>query len=432
MKDAEEAADQKQDSLIPEGHQADVSGVLRVLNNHASTVPGAEAITSVVSPKIKVLRDQVQQAVDNNTDPSTLGSVGGKKPPTIPTLPYDAVAALKTKVGNMIDWGFAPANPMENGQLKDLWGSLADAKTNSAMKAGPEAAKAAADFNKLYSTNQATRSDLNRVIDVNGGPEAVYQAATNKTKAGATKINTVMSALQPEQQNLVRATVLDKLGRTSGAQDADFNANTFLTNWKKLDGSAKDALFGASGTPKDLRDSLDNFTRVMQTIKSGTKLENPSGSGSVVGHAAGYGAALDGLKDYFMHGDLNTLGWTAAGLAGNKIASHMMTNPGVLNWFTRTTKAPISALPNAVNQLDQLGKKNADARDLADYFRSYESQQPAIDRASGGKVDIDSLVDRLVKKWKNAKKETDNTTKPLLKVPDSIIVRALDIAQEHL
>lgn len=55
-----------------------------------------------------------------------------------------------------------------------------------------------------------------------------------------------------------------------------------------------------------------------------------------------------------------------------------------------------------------------------------------IQRASGGKVDHDALVERLYRRWKAAKRETDKTTKTLLGVPDATIIKALDIAQEHI
>jgi hypothetical protein len=58
--------------------------------------------------------------------------------------------------------------------------------------------------------------------------------------------------------------------------------------------------------------------------------------------------------------------------------------------------------------------------------------QPPIARASGGKVTEDMLVNRLTRRWQAAKRATDETTKPLLNVPDAAITRALDIAQEHL
>jgi hypothetical protein len=50
------------------------------------------------------------------------------------------------------------------------------------------------------------------------------------------------------------------------------------------------------------------------------------------------------------------------------------------------------------------------------------------ERSSGGKVDHEALVQRLMNRWKAAKKETDKTTKPLLNVSDNSIARALEIA----
>jgi hypothetical protein len=53
---------------------------------------------------------------------------------------------------------------------------------------------------------------------------------------------------------------------------------------------------------------------------------------------------------------------------------------------------------------------------------------PRTQRASGGKVDHEALVERLMQRWKAAKKATDKTTKPLLNVSDNSIARALEIA----
>jgi len=53
---------------------------------------------------------------------------------------------------------------------------------------------------------------------------------------------------------------------------------------------------------------------------------------------------------------------------------------------------------------------------------------PRTQRASGGKVGHEALVQRLISRWKSAKRETDKTTKPLLRVSDAAIVKALDIA----
>jgi hypothetical protein len=54
-----------------------------------------------------------------------------------------------------------------------------------------------------------------------------------------------------------------------------------------------------------------------------------------------------------------------------------------------------------------------------------------IARASGGKVDHEALLGRLVQRYKAAKKMNDAGTETLLKAPDASIIRALDIAQEN-
>jgi hypothetical protein len=54
------------------------------------------------------------------------------------------------------------------------------------------------------------------------------------------------------------------------------------------------------------------------------------------------------------------------------------------------------------------------------------------ERATGGKVDHEALVERLISRWKAAKKENDKSSEKLLKVPDATIVRALDIAQKAI
>lgn len=50
------------------------------------------------------------------------------------------------------------------------------------------------------------------------------------------------------------------------------------------------------------------------------------------------------------------------------------------------------------------------------------------ERASGGKVDHEALLNRLIQRYKAAKKENDAGTETLLKAPDDSIIRALDIA----
>lgn len=64
--------------------------------------------------------------------------------------------------------------------------------------------------------------------------------------------------------------------------------------------------------------------------------------------------------------------------------------------------------------------------------KKYESAGGRIGRASGGTVDDEALINRLMNMAKQAKRATDKTTKPLLNVPDESIVKALDVAQQAI
>jgi hypothetical protein len=354
MRAAEKAAYDKVDSLVPPQSPVDVSGTLAKLDTLATPTPGAEATTgALISPKIKAMQGNLQADIATN---------GGT------TVPYSAATDLRTQLGNSIDWGFAPSNPVENAALKQVHGALKGDIDAGASAISPEAKQAVTDARTLYAQNQDRRDLLNGIIDKAGGPEAVYAAATNGTKQGATKIGGVMSALDPGQQNLVRATVINRLGKAlPGMQNAEggaFNPSTFLTNWNKLDPGAKDALFGAKGPTNQLRRCLDSFASTTSTIRNSTLYKNPSGTAAAAGH--GYGLlALLGEAGAAVAGHPHALAASAGAIVGNNVLARALTNPRVVSWLASSSKLPTSALPNAVNQLSKMGKVDPDARDFA-------------------------------------------------------------------
>ena len=315
MRTAEQAAYDKVDSLVPPDTKISVSNALSKLDQLAAPTPGAEATTgALVSSKIAQMRANLAADAEKN---------GGQ-------LPYDAVKQLRSAVGANIDHGFAPSDPATNAAFKQVYGALSSDMEAGASAVSPQAKQAAADASSLYKQNSARREFLDTVVDKNGGPEAVYQAATNGTKQGATKIGGVMSALDPGQQNLVRATVLDRLGKApAGMQNAEgstFNPSTYLTNWAKLDPAAKDALFGASGAPNSLRAGLDSLSNTMSTIRNSTVFKNPSGTGEAIGHGAGLFAILEG-GGAALAGHPGHLAAVGSGIAANAVLARALTNP---------------------------------------------------------------------------------------------------------
>jgi hypothetical protein len=362
-------------------------------------------------------------------DKSAFGkSMGVSFAPPQPLLPYSAARALKSQMGRKIDWTGNAKDRELNKSMINVWGNLRADIDHAAGQLSPEAKQAVQDANRTFQQNEATRKELARYINKTGGPESIFKAVTSGMKDGSTHLDRVLPALKPETQDLVRSTVLDRLGRPSAGSDAPFNPHTFLNNWnKQLSHEAKDSLFGTSGPSNDLRNSLDRLTKTIGNVKKGTELLNPSGSGEVVTKAAGVEAAWDAIKQLLM-GKVFGAATLGLGVAANRGVSKWLANPKTVDWLNSATKAPTSAIPNLVNQLGKID--DPDARSLHDYLTQ---QQPQA-RASGGRTGPtdDELVERLMKRYRAAKRAEDASTKPLLEQPDAAIIHALKISGSRL
>jgi hypothetical protein len=393
MRQAEKAAYDKVDALVPADSQVDVSGSLGKLNGLATPTPGAEATTgSLISPTISDLSTNLSNDAAN---------AGG-------TLPYSSVRAVRTAVGNKIDWGFSPSDPVTNGHLKQVYGVLGDDLNAHASAISPQAEQAVNNASSLYAANQAKRDLLGTIVDKTGGPEAVYQAATNGTKLGATKIGGVMDALDPQNQNTVRATVIDRMGRSipsqQNAASNAFSADTFLTNWAKMSPEAKDALFGASGSGSSLRRSLDSLEDTASTIRGSMPAKNPSHTAGTLAHGMGLWALLGETAGAVMGHGVAPIATLAGGTVGNMILSRALTNPRTARWLAQTTKLPPQALPNAVNQLEKMSQQtnDPDARDLVSYMAGAGTGAVQVAHPDGrtGTVPASQLNDALAAGYK--------------------------------
>jgi len=337
MKQAEAEAYGKVEALVSPQQPISVKSTLDKLNELAAPTPGAEATTgALVSPTIAKLRENLAADVEQN---------GG-------TLPYSAARQLRSAIGNQISP--LPSDPAANRALKQLYGMLSDDLRAGASAVSPEAQTAAGSADALYKANVARREALDSIVDKAGGPEAVYQAATSGLKNGATKISTVMSAMNPDQQKLLQATVINRLGRAAaGQQSAEgdvFNPSTFLGNWSKIAPEAKDALFGRSGNPGDLRSGLDSLTKTLETLRNSQALRNPSGTGAVLGHLAGVGE-IGGAVWSLLTGHPAAAAALAGTTVGNAVLSRWLVNPKTVKLLAETTKLPGSTPAVVASQL---------------------------------------------------------------------------------
>lgn len=293
---------------------------------------------------------------------------------------FDSLRQLRTAVGKELRPGVSDTR---QGQLKQLYGALSEDLKAGVKTKGPEAEQAYDLFNHVATQNGATQRVLVRAVKSLGGPEAVFKAAMAGTKDGATKIAPIMGSLDEEGKNLFRATVLHRLGRAGGAADAPFDANTFLKNWKGMSPEGKNMLFGegaSAGPPTQLRKSLDALNDSLDLLSKQGYIKS--------GFVKGVEQGSHGLRNVGIMGALALLAehsgtavmhvatghpFLAAGavtgaagiLAGNPAMSRILTNPKTVGWLAQATKAPKGMVPVLINQLNRMGDRDPDAKDLS-------------------------------------------------------------------
>lgn len=150
-----------------------------------------------------------------------------------------------------------------------------------------------------------------------GGEQIVsrVEAMARGKTGGGMRLRRLMGNMTGDEQQQVRATVIDRLGRVSeGAEGADaFSANRFIANWDRMTPQGKSALFHDEG----LRKSLDDIAELAKATQSSGKLASydPTNMPSVVGNV---GVQIGLL---FSHPTSAVLGAVAQALTGRLLAS---------------------------------------------------------------------------------------------------------------
>jgi hypothetical protein len=322
-----------------------------------------------------------------NTPSGITASLNATTPWTL-----DGLKQFRTDIGKSIK---RTKDPVQQRQLAQLYGAATDDLRGHMSAQGPQAEQAWDLFNHVAGQNAATQKTLVRAVKEAGGPEATFKAAMSGSKDGLSKVAPVMNSLDDEGKNLFRATVLHRLGRAGGAADAPFNANTYLNNYRNLAPEAKDMLFGsgsASGPPTQLRKSLDSLSSTMQLLEKQGYIKSGFVKGVEQGTSGLHKLGVFGALAVLAEGGGKTIMHAAQGhpllaagaatgaagvLTGNPIMSRVLTNPKTVGWLAQATKAPKAMVPVLLNQLNQMGTKDPDAKDLHDLIQQSGGQAVA-------------------------------------------------------
>jgi hypothetical protein len=265
-------------------------------------------------------------------------------------LPYEAVQKTRTLVGKEIADGGVGAD-VPRSKWNPLYGGLSRDMKVAADEAGPHARQAWERANRYTRAKSDRQESIAHVVDKNGGPEAIFRAATAGTKEGATTLRALMRSLPEGSRKEVAAAVLNRMGRAnSSVQNADgsgFSTNTFLTNWDKLSPQARSALFDRFGP--EFRNQVNAITRTADRIRAGSQaFSNPSGT-------AAAGAQIGGLASLLTAVGTGNLG-VAGGIIGGgtlaNIVARGLTHPKAAAWAGQKTPVPASvAIPITLQEL---------------------------------------------------------------------------------
>jgi hypothetical protein len=351
------------DRLIPETTPTPLANTWQTVAKLTTPTQGATATTgALINPRIAKLRETLTQ---------DLAAGGGQ-------IPYAALKRIRTDIGEQIaDYSLSPDTPTR--ELKQLYAALSRDMEAAAQAHGPAAVAAAKRANNYTRAVSDRMEQVQRVIDKNGGPERVFEAAMSGTRDGGTTLRAVMQSLPQDGQKAVTAAVIKRMGMaTPGVQDAAgevFSAQTFLTNWNRTSPEAKRALFDRHG-PTFAKD-MDRIARVAQNIREGSRvLANPSGTANRAA-ALTYGASL--VASLF-DPTFTTTGALIAGGSMANVTARAMTNPKVVKWLANSTALPTGSAVAQIEALRRIGEQEQDEDVIA--FADALAQQHEGSRAA--------------------------------------------------
>jgi len=346
--------------LLPQGTTVPASSTQRVLGELTTPIQGA-ANTSAVLQNAKVA--SIAKAFSDD-----LAAGGG-------SIGYDAMKRLRTQVGELMDDSILSPDTSTR-QLRALYGAMSDDLTAAAKGAGdPKVAQAVSRANDFYKAGMKRIEEIERIVDKNGGPEAVYRAVFTNSREGGTTLRRVMQSLDGPQQKDLAAATLRRLGKaTPGAQDEVgevFSPETFLTNWNRMAPEAKNALFDRFGST--YRSDLDKIAAATSKMRDAAGvLPNNSNTTTLAVQGGAWGA----LGFSALTGNVGAAATIGSGMAASNVMARVFTNPRIVRELAKSTQMPAGAAPAVINQLARIAADgDQDARELIEMIEAQKTSE---------------------------------------------------------
>lgn len=251
-------------------------------------------------------------------------------------IPYGAIKRLRTKLGQSIGNIKGPLADMDQGELKELYGTLSADMEAAARAKGPEAYKAWKRANDFYSAGRKRIDDTLSKITGADGETAAYRKLENMLLEGNVKQSTsqimqIKKSLPKDDFDSFRSTLISNLGRSKPGQapieGEIFSPSTFVTNYNRMEPTSRKVVFG------ELDKELNDFAKIADMAKDASLDINRSRTGNVVSVGALAGLIASGQFK------------TAVGIAALNFASGAaMTNKSFLRALNAAAKKDMGPL----------------------------------------------------------------------------------------
>lgn len=197
-------------------------------------------------------------------------------------------------------------------------------------------------YTRMFNRPGGAGETLTKIRDADT-PEQAYQWAISNSNMGATKLMRLRRTMGTEEWDSFRATVLDRLGRSTPGQvamsevggDAGFSVATFLKNYDALAPEPKAALFGNTAADRggfQLRTALDRLMRVSSDLERARRTSNWSNTART--------AAGIGLYNELTSGSMTRAGSAVlGGILAPNLTARLMTNARFVNWLAGARQA---------------------------------------------------------------------------------------------
>lgn len=231
---------------------------------------------------------------------------------------------------------------------------------------GDTAANMVKQANSFYAQEMQGISTKLKNIYGSNKPEAVYSQiqsalSANPSRSDIGKLAELRRVMPDSQFGDLAATVIDGLGKpTPGANIApgtpQFSVAQFVTRYNQMNPQARNILFNGSDN-SELKESLDNFVKVLGNMKQADKFSNHSNTANL-GARASWAAGAGASAVQAVHGNVAPAVAMGSALVGANIGARAIYNPTFVRLMTRTLASSPADRARAVSQIAQFAVKN--------------------------------------------------------------------------